>query len=495
MSLPVRLALLVAGTMLPLIIFSSVIITRGYHKDRVEVSARVLATARSLRTVLDAEARRITGSLQVLALTNSLRAGEFDRFRRIASGFLAQYPPGGVLLVSDRDGRQLYSSLATDASLLPRRNNVEIVRKVFETGQPAYSNLFIGSVLNKAILTVEVPVSVNGQVVYVISFTPPIAMFQDMLEKQRPNADWTMSMFDAEGVNFARVPNPQQTVGKRASPTLFAEMFKAPEASLETVSLEGVPLLTAVARSEVSGWIIGAGIAKASLTSPLWHDLAITTAIGALLLLIGIGFALRMASAIARGEALHVLLVEELNHRVKNTLAVLQAIASQTFRSASKAEREAFDGRLGALARAHDLLSQEKWTGAGIHDVVNRVLEPHAVAGSNRVRIRGPKVPLAPPRAVMMSMILHEIATNAAKYGALAKDTGSIDIDWHLTEPDRDRLHLTWVETGGPAVHAPTRRGFGSRLIERGARDQLGGSATVDFLPTGVVCTIESALD
>lgn len=103
--------------------------------------------------------------------------------------------------------------------------------------------------------------------------------------------------------------------------------------------------------------------------------------------------------------------------------------------------------------------------------------------------------PLAPPRAVMMSMILHEIATNAAKYGALANDTGCISIAWHLTEPDHDGLHLTWVETGGPHVHAPTRRGFGSRLIERGARDQLGGSATVDFLPTGVVCTIESALD
>ena len=494
-SLPVRLALLVAGTMLPLIIFASVIITRGYQKDRVEASARVLATARSLRTVLDGEVLRITGSLQLLALTNSLRAGDFDRFRGIASGFLDQYSPDGVLLVSDRDGRQLFSSLATDASLLPRRNNVEITRKVFDTGRPAYSNLFIGSVLNKPILTVEVPVNIGGRVVYVISFTPPIAMFQDMLEKQRPNADWTMSMFDAEGINFARVPNPQQTVGKRASPTLLAELFKAPEASLETVSLEGVPLITAVAHSQVSGWIIGVGIAQASLASPLWRDLAVTIAIGVLLLLIGIGFALRMASAIARGEALHVLLVEELNHRVKNTLAVLQAIASQTFRSASKAERDAFDGRLGALARAHDLLSQEKWTGAGIHDVVHRVLQPYAVIGSSRVRIHGPKVPLAPPRAVMMSMILHEIATNAAKYGALANDTGSISIAWHLTEPDHDGLHLTWVETGGPHVHAPTRRGFGSRLIERGARDQLGGSATVDFLPTGVVCTIESALD
>jgi two-component sensor histidine kinase len=230
--------------------------------------------------------------------------------------------------------------------------------------------------------------------------------------------------------------------------------------------------------------------------SPLWRDLAVTITVGILLMLIGVGFALRMASVIARGETLQTLLVQELNHRVKNTLAVLQAIASQTFRSASKTERDAFDGRLGALARAHDLLSEEKWAGADVQGVIYRVLEPYAVLGSNRVVLSGPKLPLAPPRAVMLSMILHEIATNAAKYGALSNDTGTIRIDWQLhLEPAGQKLSLSWIESGGPRVTTPTRKGFGSRLIERGARDQLGGSATADFLPTGVVYSIESALD
>jgi two-component sensor histidine kinase len=203
-----------------------------------------------------------------------------------------------------------------------------------------------------------------------------------------------------------------------------------------------------------------------------------------------------MATTIARGEMLHALLVEELNHRVKNTLAILQAIASQTFRSASVAERSNFEGRLGALAKAHDLLSQEKWQGAGVHDVVDRVLEPYAFSDSRRVRSSGPKVPLASPRAVMMSMILHEIATNAAKYGALSSAAGTVNIDWRLI-PDTtgEKLQLTWAESGGPRVATPTRNGFGSRLIERGAREQLGGSATADFLPGGVVYTIECALD
>jgi two-component sensor histidine kinase len=495
-SLPVRLALLVAGTTLPLIVFAGATIYRNYETDRAEAAARVLETARGIRTVLDAELQRITGSLRVLSLTNSLRRGDFEGFRRNASGFLEQYPPGGAILVADRDGRQLFSSLTADAASLPPLGNLDAVTKVFEKGQPIYSNLSTGSGGDKFILTVEVPAFDKGAVTYDICFSPPISVFQSILEKQRPTPEWIISIFDNEGTNFARLPNPQETVGKRASPTLYAQMFKAPEANYETLSLEGVPLITAVSRSPISGWIVGAGIATQSLVGPLWRDLAVTTAIGILLLLIGVAFALRMATTIARGEMLHALLVEELNHRVKNTLAILQAIASQTFRSASAAERANFEGRLGALAKAHDLLSQEKWQGAGIQDVVDRVLEPYAISDSRRIRITGPKVPLASPRALMMSMVLHEIATNAAKYGALSNATGTVNVEWRLiADTAGEKLQFTWAETGGPRVTTPTRKGFGSRLIERGAREQLSGSATVDFLPSGVVYTIECALD
>lgn len=495
LSLPVRLALLVAGSTLPLIIFVSAVIYRGYEKDREDAAARVLQTARSLRIVLDAEMQRITGSLHIVSLTSSLRTGDFERFRRIADGFLAQYPPGGAMIIADRDGKQLFSTSTTDVSSLPRRNNMDVVRKVFETGKPVFSNVFVGSGVDRQILTVEIPVIVDGQVVYDISFLLPTAMFQTMIEKQRPSNDWAVSIFDGEGTNFARVPNPQETVGKKASPTLLAQMFRSNEATFETVSLEGVPLITAVARSPMSGWLVASGIPTSSLVLPLLRNLAITIAIGILLMLVGVAFALRMASTIARGETLQALLVEELNHRVKNTLAVLQAIASQTFRTATRSERETFDGRLGALARAHDLLSQEKWVGAGVHDVVNRVLDPYSILGTPRIAISGPKLPLTPARAVMMSMILHEIATNAAKYGALSNDSGKIAIEWNeVPDTSEAKLLMTWVESGGPRVSAPTRKGFGSKLIERGARDQLGGSATADFLPTGVVYTIECAL-
>ena len=491
-----RLALLVAGTTLPLILFAAGIVIYNYRQDRKEVTQRVLETVRSIRLVLDAEMQRMTGGLQVLALTSTLRAGDYEAFRPIVLGFLDQYGSDGVVLVADRRGRQVFSSVTSDTASLPPRNNLEIVEKVFASKQPAYSNLFIGAVKKKLIVTVEVPIIMNGEVTHVISFSPPLEIFQAIIEKQRPNRDWTLSIFDGGGTNFARVPNPQETIGKRAHPSLFAEMFRAREATLTTVTLEGVPLITGFTRSALTGWTVAGGITENSLVAPLWRSLAITSAIGGILLLVGLAFAVRMATTIARGEMLQDLLVEELNHRVKNTLAILQSIAAQTFRSASRPEREKFEGRLRALAEAHNLLSTEKWQGSDLQDVIDRVLQPYALSNPARVRMFGPKVPLAPRLAVVLSMILHEIATNAAKYGALSNDSGTVSLDWEILDEDiRRRLRMIWTESGGPPVSAPVQRGFGSRLIERSARDQLGGEATVDFLPGGVVYTVTVALD
>jgi two-component sensor histidine kinase len=495
-SLPVRLALLVAGTTLPLIVFAAGIVFNNYQQERRNASQRVLETVRSIRLVLDAEMQRMTGALQVLALTGPLRNGDFEAFRPIAEGFLDQYRDGGVVLVADRAGHQLFSSVTSDTAHLPLRNNREIVERVFSTKRLQYSNLFVGAVKRQPIVTVEVPVLREGEVVYDISFSPPVEIFQGIINRQRPGEDWTISIFDGDGINFARAPNPQETIAKRASASLYAEMFRSTEATLQTVSLEGVPLITSFARSSVTGWIVAAGIAESSLVGPLWRKLAITSVIGGILLLTGLAFAVRMATTIARGEMLHDLLIEELNHRVKNTLAILQSIAVQTFRSASRSEREKFEGRLGALAEAHNLLSTEKWQGSELQDVVKRVLQPYLLNNPERMKMFGPHVPLSPRVAVILSMIVHEIATNAAKYGALSNDSGTVTVDWEvITENATKKLRLIWTEAGGPHVTAPVQRGFGSRLIERSARDQLGGEATVDFLPRGVVYTVTCTLE
>ena len=491
-----RLALLVAGTTLPLIIFAAGIVYNNYKQDRQNATQRVLETVRSIRLVLDAEMQRITGALQVLSLTNALRDGDFEGFRRIAR----------ASSTSMAKAASCWWRTAKAARCSPRSRQIRQACRYATTAPwstrssrkrsrstPTCSS---ASVKKRLIVTVEVPVIRDGEMLYDISFSPPIEIFQAMIEQQRPSKDWTISIFDGEGTNFARVPNPQETVGKRASPSLYAQMFQNPEATVPTISLEGVPLITSFARSSLTGWTVAAGVAESSLVAPLWRNLAITSVMGAVLLMVGLAFAVRMATQIARGEMLHNLLIEELNHRVKNTLAVLQSIATQTFRSASRAEREKFEGRLGALAEAHNLLSQEKWQGAELREVIARVLQPYLLNTPERMRMFGPQVPLSPRLAVVLSMIVHEIATNAAKYGALSNDTGTVAVDWEiLEESDGRKLRLIWTEAGGPPVTAPVQRGFGSRLIERSARDQLGGEATVDFLPRGVVYTVSCALD
>ncbi|MBR0844694.1 sensor histidine kinase [Bradyrhizobium liaoningense] len=482
--------------MLPLIVFAVGLAYSNYRQDRSDATRRVLETVRSMRLVLDSEVQRMTGGLQVLALSDSLRSGDFDGFRQLAAGFISQYGEDSVLLLADRSGQQLFSTVTAETANLPLRNNREIVERVFASRTPQYSDLFVGSTKKRPIVTVEVPVLRNGEVVYALSFSPPIAIFQKLVEQQRSNDQWTVSLLDTKARVFARAPNPAETFGKQASGALYDAMSRTPEATLSTVSLDGVALSTAFARSRLTGWTVVAGVSESSLIAPLWRDIAITSLIGGVLLLTGLTFAVRMATTIARGEMLHDLLIEELNHRVKNTLALMQAIAVQTFRSASRDERTKFEGRLGALAEAHNLLSQEKWQGSELKEVIARALQPFLLASPERIRMAGPAVPLSPRLAVVLSMIVHEIATNAAKYGALSNETGRVTLDWEvIDDASKPRLRLIWTEIGGPPVTAPVRRGFGSRLIERSARDQLGGEATVDFLPRGVVCTISCTLD
>lgn len=490
-----RLALLVAGTTLPLIVFAGSIVLHDYQLARSEAMRRVLDTVRSMRLVLDAEVQRMTGGLQVLALAGSLRDGDFDRFRTAASGFLAQYGERGLLLVADREGRQLFSS-QTESKVLPPRSNREIMDKVFVGKAPQYSDLFKGSVGKRLTVTVEVPVMRDDEVIYDISFSPPMEIFQQLIEKQRPDGQWVVSLLDGKGAVFAHAPDPKDRFGKPGSLSLYDGLFQRPEATLSTVSLDGVALSSAYARSALTGWTVAAGVAENSLVAPLWRNLAITSLIGSVLLLIGLAFAVRMATTIARSEMLHDLLIGELNHRVKNTLAVLQSIAMQTFPSATREEREKFEGRLGALAEAHDLLSQEKWKGSELRDVLERVLQPHKLSNPERISMAGPDLPLSPRLAVVVSMIVHELATNAAKYGALSNDSGTVTLDWEvMTNGPKPKVRLIWTENGGPPVVAPAHCGFGSRLIKRSARDQLGGEATVDFLPRGVVCTVTCALE
>jgi PAS domain S-box-containing protein len=202
-------------------------------------------------------------------------------------------------------------------------------------------------------------------------------------------------------------------------------------------------------------------------------------------------------SAEREAEERQRLLVNELNHRVKNTLATVQAIAAQTLRSsASDAEaRAAFEARLLALSKAHNVLTRENWESASLAEIAAEVLAPHGGENAARFRVEGADVRLHPRMALPIAMALHELATNAVKYGSLSVAGGRVSLDWRVDEaPNGRRLRLRWSEEGGPPVAPPVRKGFGSRLIERSLALELDADVILDYAPAGVVCTIDAPL-
>lgn len=184
------------------------------------------------------------------------------------------------------------------------------------------------------------------------------------------------------------------------------------------------------------------------------------------------------------------LLVNELNHRVKNTLAIVQSLTHQSFRSAVPVEAvRTFEGRLEALAAAHNLLTRNNWKSATIADVAAAALDPFCPP--SRLEIAGPDVLIPPQTAVNVALALHELATNAVKYGALSNGAGTLSVHWTAAD---DRLELTWTELGGPPVVVPERRGFGTRMIERTLAAEFGGSVDLEFRPEGVRCTVSAPI-
>jgi PAS domain S-box-containing protein len=203
----------------------------------------------------------------------------------------------------------------------------------------------------------------------------------------------------------------------------------------------------------------------------------------------------RDISAYVRARQQRELLINELNHRVKNTLATVQSIAAQTLKGTTvpATVKDALESRLLSMAGAHDVLTQQNWEGADLRNIVEKALSPF-MAPTRKFDVDGPNIKLLPKSALAVAMAIHELATNAAKYGAMSNGSGCISVHWMVAKRDEQHLQLVWTETGGPKVAAPSNKGFGSRLIERGLAGQLGGEALIDYRETGVVCRIIAPL-
>jgi len=193
-------------------------------------------------------------------------------------------------------------------------------------------------------------------------------------------------------------------------------------------------------------------------------------------------------------DKLQKLILEELHHHIKNTLATVSAIASQSLRNVPGAEhaQHAIEGRLLALGRAHDLLLQARWTSADLGKIVRGATEAFDSPDVPKFAIAGPDVRMTSAAVIAIAMTLNELCTNTTKFGALSVPTGRVDIAWTL-DPTTQRLHLKWTEQNGPAVRAPDKRSFGTRLVETLGK-QLKGDVHLRYEPSGFVYALDVPL-
>ena len=188
-----------------------------------------------------------------------------------------------------------------------------------------------------------------------------------------------------------------------------------------------------------------------------------------------------------RAEERQILLAEEVDHRARNVVAVVQSIMRLTRADSIDDYIAALDGRIGALSNAHRLLASSRWEGADLNRLVDEEFAPYRAGGKERVSVRGPVIVLPPATAQTIALALHELATNAAKYGALSSEAGRVNLSWRI---DDGKLELTWKESSGPQISPPNRRGYGSRAIVAGIERQLGGVVKFDWQTNGLHCTL-----
>lgn len=234
------------------------------------------------------------------------------------------------------------------------------------------------------------------------------------------------------------------------------------------------------------------GMASTGLGNARWWDVQVSPIIGSDGKPESILSVSRDITELKLAEERQNLIAQELKHRIKNTVAMMQAIANQTLRSGEtlEAARDALQERLLAMGRAHDMLTQSAWSRAVLGDLVRQTLATHS--GPDRVDVSGPDVELSSRCALAMALALYELATNALKYGALSVEGGRVTISWLVID---GTFRFDWTESGGPPVTAPTRTGFGSRMIERALAGYFSGCARVDYAPTGLVFTLSAPVE
>ncbi len=528
----VYLVLFGLAVALPALLFSAYLLYRFEDISRESATRVAQDTAASIRDLVDRELAAMVTTLRVLSTSGFLKASEFAAFHERATDALQG--SGNYVLLADASGKQLLNTRVPYGSELGQISDLATVDSVLEDGGVYVSDIFYGAIAKDFVFNVAVPVELDSGERLALVMTRDAGSIASILRQLKLEPGWTGTVVDRNGITVASTGEegagePSKSVGAGV----------ATDVPLTPITIAGKQgdMVLAVRRSFESGWRAAASVPATVIEAPLWNSLNLLLAAGAVLLVLTAGLALvfarvvsrpmhrlaGQARALGRGEALVDLaspvrevnevsrtlvaaalerkrsedqvrfLMRELSHRAKNQLAVVVAMARRTAeRSEGIADFErVFSERLMALARSTDLLVNQDWRGVSLAELVDAHLKPFAASNRVRLVVEGPRADLGPDAAQSIGLALHELATNASKYGALSVPAGKVTIRWHHVDGDRGRLRIEWSESGGPPVVEPTRTGFGSIVIQRTVAQSLGGEVTHEYRAEGVFWAIE----
>jgi two-component sensor histidine kinase len=523
-----RLLVMALSLMAPAAVFMGLLVLQEYREGRQRYERQLVATTRALSVATDRQLAQSASLLMGLAVSEDLLAGDLPRFETQARAASRNGP--GWIVLADASGRQLINTRAAPGAMLPRGGFPAQTWTLLRSGRTVVSNLAFGAVARRPIVAIDMPVIIGGQL-HALSYVQEPAALGSIFRAQGIPPSWTASIVDRRARLVARSRDEAAMVGRHASPDMRKAMARSSEGVILTHTLDGTKTLSAFSTSPNYGWTFIVGVPRRDLELALLRSVGATAVLSGVLFALGAAVAVRYSRRISRdirglraeavalgagaeaeptahelAETLEVrqalqaaaaalrerdaerarashrqqLMIHELNHRVKNTLATVQSLAWHSLgRSQAEPRAKVFTERLLALSKAHDLLSERVWENAELAQVVSRTLEPHG----SRAQAKGPAVLLSPKAAVTISMLLHELATNAAKYGALSVPEGRLDVAWALAAGE---LRLDWREQGGPPVAPPQQAGFGSRLIRTTVERDLLGRIALDYRPEGL---------
>jgi len=515
----------------PAILLMGALVAMQYAEGEQRFATQLIAMTRALSLATDRQIGQGQSILQGLSVSPALAQGDLDTFEKQAREAVKGRNAWVVLMSEDRQwiNTRMEAGQKPPAMYLPPKDWDNMV-----SGRTTVSDLIERPAPLSPIVAFDLPVLVKGKL-FVLGYIQSPEAFHALMTAQGFPATWTASIVDRNAALVARSRDQEKMQGKHASVDMQRAMARASEGVIHSQTLDGIKTLSAYSRSQASRWTFIVGVPRGELNRTVLGSLGPAIGGAALLIALGIAAALAFARPISRdvrglvseAEALaagapldpapsHLqeiaevrgslqaaadilrareaeagqaadrqqLMINELNHRVKNTLVVVQSLARHSLKEGGDKGLGQFNDRIHALASAHDLLTRRNWEGADLGELLAEALQPYA----NQVSLEGPPLPLAPNAAVALAMIFHELATNASKYGALSTEAGRVAVTWSLE--GRTRLVLTWRETGGPEVKPPKRTGFGSRLIATSLRGDLAGTAEFDYAPGGLTCVL-----